>query len=213
MLNKIIVGNHVCSIYQTKEQQFSLVIPFIMEGLNGNCKCVYATDDNSHEEIIGVFENFGFSIRKYIDSKQLLLLTKKETYLRDNLFDPDAMVKLIKNLEHDALLEGYVGLRGTGEMTWMLHEASATDKKLIEYEAKLNTSVPKSTTSVICQYNETKFSQDLLVNIIRTHPYVILYGKLYENKYFYTPPQFMTEKVNDFPTTAYKAMVDTIRTE
>ena len=36
-------------IYETKEQQFAVVIPFIKIGLEHGGKCMYIVDDNTNE--------------------------------------------------------------------------------------------------------------------------------------------------------------------
>lgn len=202
-------GDHICSIYQSEEQQFSQIIPFFTEGLMRHQKCVYVIDDNPKEEIISVFTKNGVEIHKYVDAHQCVLFTKEETYLKDGLFRPDAMISLIKETEKSALKEGFEGMRGTGEMTWM--QDQSLNDKLIEYEAKLNETIPNSKSSTICQYNENKFSKELLIDVIRMHPYLIIYGKLYKNKYFYTPPQYIHEEKNIFPPSAYGTIIDTIR--
>jgi hypothetical protein len=65
-------------------------------------------------------------------------------------------------------------------MSWALGGANGSEK-LIEYEKKLNDFFPKSKTTAICQYNENKFSPEVLIYILNTHPYAIIYGDLFEN--------------------------------
>jgi HTH-type transcriptional regulator, bacterioopsin transcriptional activator and related proteins len=202
-------GDHVCSIFQNSEQQFSLVIPFIMEGLEKNQKCVYVVDDNSREGVMAEFAKAGFEIKKYIDSKQFLLLLKSEAYLKDGCFDAAKMTVLVQEILDDALGEGYEGVRGTGEMTWTLGNMSYTDE-LISYEVKLNDFIKSKKIALICQYDENKFSQEILVDIIRTHTWVIVRGKMYENKYFFTPPEYMKGEGKTFPAASYKIMIDSI---
>jgi MEDS: MEthanogen/methylotroph, DcmR Sensory domain len=62
-------------------------------------------------------------------------------------------------------------------MTWVLGASNGTDK-LIEYESKLNRFVRDHDARVICQYNRTRFSPELILSILRTHPLVV-YGALF----------------------------------
>jgi hypothetical protein len=128
------LGDHVCSIYKNEEEQFAPLAIFIKKGLDNNEKCIYIVDENSKDHVVAETEKRGIDIKKYIESGQFVILTKKETYLKEGYFDPDGMIKLLKDTEKQALDNGYSGLRVTGEMTWVLEGMSGSDK-LIEYEA------------------------------------------------------------------------------
>ncbi|NQU99456.1 MAG: MEDS domain-containing protein [Parcubacteria group bacterium] len=205
----IALGDHVCSIYKNKEEQFSTVVPFIKKGLDNHQKCAYIVDENSKEEVIAELDKRGIDSKKYIKTNQLLLLTKRETYLKDGFFDPDKMIVLLKKTEKSALEEGYSGLRVTGEMTWVLEGVSGSEK-LIEYEAKLNDFFPDSKSTAICQYNENKFKPEILVEVIHTHPFLIIYGNLYENKFYYSPQLYIEDTRIELPAESYSLIRDDI---
>jgi len=203
------LGLHICSIYQNQEQQFLELLLFFKTGLENNHKCIYIIDDNTKEEVTAIFEKAGINLKKYIELGQFLFLTKKETYLKDGYFDPNKMIALLKSVEDTAIKEGYAGVRVTGEMTWLLDNLDDS-KKLIEYESKLNDFFPRSSSSAICQYNENKFNSELLVDVIRTHPQLVIYGVAYENKYFYNPPKYAEKARGVFRPDSYKIMIDLI---
>jgi len=182
-IDDVELGDHICSIYQNKKQQFSLLVPFFKAGLENNQKCVYIIDENSEEEILSEFLKRGIDLDKYIKSKQFELLTKKETYLKDGYFDPDKMIRLIKDTEENALKHGYLSMRLTGEMTWVLADESDIDQLKI-YESKLTDFFLHSKSAAICQYNESKFTEDVLLMVLNTHPFAIIYGDLFENDYY-----------------------------
>jgi hypothetical protein len=122
---------------------------------------------------------------------QLEFFSKKETYLKDGVFEPDLMIKMLQDIEEDSLASGYDGFRGTGEMTWFLDKVASLHD-LLGYEIKCNYFYSKSRSSGICQYNESKFDEKTLKQIVLIHPYLIVHGKLYENKYFYNPPELFS---------------------
>jgi KaiC/GvpD/RAD55 family RecA-like ATPase len=207
-IDSVDFGEHLCSIYKDNEQQFSQIIPFLMDGLKSNHKCVYVIYENSKEDIILQFKNLGFDIDKYIKSKQFELLSIHDTYLKEGIFDPDRLIELITLLESNAIKDGYAGLRGTGEMSWIAADLE-NHKKLIEYEVKLNKFIDKRNIILLCQYVEDKFSHEVLNNIIRTHKKLIIYGKLYKNKYFYIEPMYFDE-AKTLPANSYATIIDTI---
>lgn len=206
---KIVKGYHVCSIYKNKEEQFEELVHFLEDGLKANEKCLYIVDDNTKEEVITEFKKRGFGVQKHIDSGQFVFLTKNESYVKDGDFDPDAMITILKKNEADALQKGYAGLRVTGEMTWVLG-SETYERKVIEYENKLNTVIPNSKISAICQYNENKFNQKTLIDVIQSHPFLIIYGKKYENKYFYNPPSVREHAAAIIPPSNYQAILKLI---
>lgn len=207
-IRDISFGDHLTSIYQNKEQQFSVAVPFIMDGLTNNNKCVYVINENSKEEIIFEFENAGFNVNDYIARKQLEILTAEETYLKDGYFGVEKILNFIEKTNENAMKEGYAGLRGTGEMSWSLKN-SPMDEQLIEYEVRLNKFLKDKTILLLCQYNEGKFGHEILNNIVRTHESIVIYGKLYKNKYFYIDPAYFSE-AQKLPGDAYRTIIDTI---
>jgi PAS domain S-box-containing protein len=188
-LETLTYGDHLCFIYQSREEQMSVIIPFILEGFKRNEKCLYIVDENSEEDILREIKKH-CDVENYITSGQLVILRKEETYLKDGFFDPDRMIQLVKTAEREAMEEGYSGLRGTGEMTWVKDSEA---ERLLEYEAKLNHFFPKNRCIAICQYNEKKFDPGVLIGIIHTHPKLILYDTVLENPYYIPPDVFLTK--------------------
>jgi hypothetical protein len=167
------LGEHFCCIYKNKEEQLEVVIPYIVIGLESNEKCIYIVDENTKEEISAAFAKLGIDIAKYIRSGQFEFFTKEDAYLKEGYFDPDKMIQLLKEAEKKAIGAGYSGLRVTGEMTWVFTKLPGVDR-LMEYEAKLNYFFPESRSTAICQYNETKFKPEVLLDVIYAHPKVII---------------------------------------
>ena len=77
-------------------------------------------------------------------------------------------------------------------MDWLFLDKPAT-YNLMEYEARLNHVLSKHNDPVICNYNPAKFSAAVAMDIMRTHPLVIIGGLLRENPFFVPPEQFLDE--------------------
>ncbi len=186
-LETLKIGEHIACIYKNKTEQRSIVVPFIRTGLKNNEKCIYIVDENTKNGIIKDFKEF--NVEEYLRTNQLELLTKEEAYLKNGYFDPDKMIELLKINEKKALDNGFAGLRVTGEMTWVLTKLPGVER-LIEYEAKLNYFFPESKCIALCQYNEKKFEPEILLDIIHTHPFIIIYDTLYKNPRYQPPDEF-----------------------
>jgi hypothetical protein len=64
---------------------------------------------------------------------------------------------------------------------------------LLEYEARLNGVLSKHNGPVICNYDLSKVGASVAIDIMRTHPLVIIGGLLRENPFFVPPDQFLEE--------------------
>ena len=64
---------------------------------------------------------------------------------------------------------------------------------IIEYETRLNHVLPKYDDVVVCSYDLTRFSAAVVMDILRTHPRVIIGGILRENPYYVPPDEFLSE--------------------
>lgn len=181
--------DHLCLIYESPEEQFAAVVPFIRIGLERGEKCIYIADDNTSEVVLEQMSKGGIDVKEALASGALSVITKRESYLKQGYFDPDWMIRFLKETTGEAKSAGYVGLRATGEMTWMLGGDPGSER-LIEYEAKLNYFFPENDALAICQYNINRFDPSTIKDVIRTHPMVIYRGQVCRN-FYYVPPDEM----------------------
>jgi signal transduction histidine kinase len=124
----------------------------------------------------------------YMTTGALIMAGKQETYLEHGRFDPDSWIRFLSQATHEGKFSGLRTL--VGEMTWALGEDIAPDS-LIEYEAKLNYFVRDHDARVLCQYNRRRFSPDLMLAVIRTHPLVVYGGIIARNPYYVPPDEFL----------------------
>ncbi len=209
-ISRLRAGDHLCCIYRDRSEQMGIVVPYLMHGLQHNEKCIYIIDESTREDVFHAFGEAGVDLTTHSASGQFTLLTKEEAYLKEGRFDPDRMIATLKQAETDALHEGYAGLRVTGEMTWIFTRLPGVEK-LIEYESKLNLLLPTSRTSAICQYREARFEPDILIDVIHTHPAVVIYGAVCENPYYIPPDVFLLRMKSDrIPLALYQKVRDDI---
>ncbi len=185
-------GDHVCCLYETADEQRTILIPFLRQGLERQEKVLAIVDlQTTAETIIRYLQQDGVPVEPYLASGQLLIRTTEETYLRKGYFDPDAMLALLRTETERALAEGYSAFRVTGEPTWIL-QGEPGSERFIEYEAKINTFFPASKCLALCQYNRRQFSPALLLEVVTTHPLLIVGTDLYENFYYIPPQDFLS---------------------
>jgi PAS domain S-box-containing protein len=184
-------GDHLCCIYKTEEEHRSVVTSFLRRGLEQGEKVIYIVDTHTAETILGYLQNDGLDVKPYLTSGQLVVLTRDETYMREGSFDVERMIGLLRSETERALAEGYPALRVTGEMTWALRGLPGSER-LIEYEARLNEFFPGSQCLAICQYDRRRFDPAVLLDVLRTHPIVVVGMEVYDN-FYYIPPAVLLD--------------------
>jgi PAS domain S-box-containing protein len=200
-------GHHLCCLYETEEEHRALLAPYLRLGLERGEKVVYIADVHTREAVLQYLTDDGLDPKAYLESKQLVLATPRETYLRDGPFDPDKMIAYLRKTTEHVVAEGYPALRVTGEMTWALGGASGSDR-LIEYESKLNDFFPGSKCLAICQYDRRRFDPAVLLDVICSHPTVVVGTELYDNFYYMPPAEFPHR---DVPSTTLHYWLENLR--
>src|SRR5262245_10213946 len=124
MRNSFKQGEHICSLYETEEEQLSMAAEYMADGLRRGERCLYVG------ESIEALEQFRIALRRFavdagtmIGQGALILSTNAEAHLVDGHFDSERMLGLLNQTLEAALKDGYTGLRTCGDMSWLLTDA------------------------------------------------------------------------------------------
>jgi len=188
-VNALNPETHVCFLYETEDQLRAGLTSFIREGVEKNEKVVCIADPTSLETPLEAICSESPNMRAGLETGQVTLLKADETYFRSGVFDPDEMIALLKGYTEETLLQGYAGLRVTGQMTWALTDLPGADR-LLEYEARINDFFHGARCLALCQYPVTRFPAPLLLDVLRTHPQVLIGAEVYDNPH-YVPPSIL----------------------
>jgi hypothetical protein len=80
-------------------------------------------------------------------------------------------------------------------MEWALEPAAGVTgvTDIVEYEARLNQVVQQYPDPLVCVYDLNRHSGSVVMDILRTHPMVIVGGVLQENPLYVPPEEFLQE--------------------
>lgn len=152
--------------------------------------------------------NAGIDVDNTTKSRQLEIALPQDTYLRPGLFNKDAMLALIQEALRAGITLGF-------PLTRMIaHAETAVDdwksgNECVEYEMRLNDVLPNYDDPVICTYDVNLLTAPLAVDILRTHPMVIVGGVLIENSFFTRPEDFIREvRSRTGPKRRYRGYAD-----
>jgi DNA-binding SARP family transcriptional activator len=186
------VGDHLCGFYQNRQQLWYLAIPFVQRGLERGERCLYVAEESGLLEIQSALQQQGISIQPYLVQGRLLLLTAEDTCLQSGVFSPEALIGTLLRILQEAIAEGYHGLRMAIKMSWILRWASSL-AWLAEYESKLNCYFSQHPVTTLCLYNQRHFPEEILLDVLRTHPLVALDQIIYANLYYLPPRIFLRQ--------------------
>ncbi len=185
--------NHVCAFFTTIDEEHRVLGSFYKDGLLRGERAAHIVDPENREEHLKRLAEAGIRVQEMTDTGQLEVLPWTDAYVRDRRFDQDAMLATVEQLIRSGAAAGYALTRLVGHhMDWLFLDKPAT-YNLVEYEARLNHLLSKYTDPVICNYDPSKFGAHVAMDIIRTHPLVIIGGLLRENPFFVPPDQFLDE--------------------
>jgi len=185
--------NHVCAFFNTIDEEHRVLGSFYKDGLDRGEKAAHIVDPANREEHLKRLAEAGIQVQETMDTGQLEVLPWTDAYVRDHRFDQDAMLATVEKLIQSGAAAGYTRTRLVGHhMDWLFHDKPAVNS-LVEYEARLNHILSKYNDPVICNYDSSKFSASVAMDIMRTHPLVIIGGLLRENPFFVPPDQFLEE--------------------
>jgi signal transduction histidine kinase len=189
-LEQLAPHDHLCSIYESSEQQFAVAIPFIRIGLHRGEKCIYIADDGTEAAVRDAMHAEGIDVDRAVETDSLVLEKKGATYLKHGSFDPEWMFTFWADATAEAMRQGFSALRATGETDWVLRGATGRERWR-EYEGRLTQMVAHHNCLVLCQYNRQRVPPEILLDVIRTHATVICRGVACRNMYHVPPDELL----------------------
>ena len=185
-------GDHLCAIFENDGEHRAIVTHFVRQGIGRNESVVYVADDRSIDTVRGYLADDGLDVERLQKSGQLSIITSRDGCAPDGRLDSDSMIALFRRETERATNDGYAALRITAEMTESLRDP-AGDACLIEYEARLNEYFRDAPCLAMCQYDRRKTSLSILLDVLKSHPIVIIGSELYENHYYVPPEKLLGE--------------------
>lgn len=181
---------HVCALFNSDDEEYRVLLPFIKDGFECGDKAIHVVNPDQRGDHLLRLSAAGIDTADAERRGQFDLRTNTETYLRDGRFDQDRMLEVF---EQAANANGRFPLsRIVCRMDWAAEGRTHLDN-LIEFESRVNDIWRHHDDAVICTYHLAQFSGDTVIDIMRTHPVVIIGGILQQNPFFVPPERFLPE--------------------
>ena len=183
---------HVCAFFHSDDEEYRVLLPFIKDGLECGDKAVHVVNPDQRHDHLQRLAAIGIDSTVAEQSGQLEVRINTEAYLRDGRFDKDRMLAAFEQMASGNAKGGFPLSRICCRMDWAVEDRSHIDD-LIEFESRVNDVWRRHDDAVICTYHLSKFGGDTVIDIMRTHPMIIIGGILQHNPFFVSPEEFLPE--------------------
>jgi hypothetical protein len=183
---------HICAFFHNKEEEYRTLLGFIKDGIEYREKAFHIVDAKECENHRSRLEKEGIPVAAAEKSGQLKIACWEDAYLKDGHFDQNRQINLVESVLKAGKEEGFPLTRLVGNMEWALEDKAGVED-IVEYESRLNYVLPKYDDPVICTYDLSRFNAGVAMDILRTHPLVIIGGVLQENPLYVPPDEFLQE--------------------
>ncbi len=185
-------ATHICAFFDSEQQEYECILPYFQEGLAQDEQVVTIRDAQKLESHTArLRDSLGGKLDEHLGTGQMSILASEETYLKEGCFESERMYNMIEDVLKNVRSTEYARIRTCGDMTWALREMPGTDE-LMEYESRVNTLTREHDCTLMCVCDLlNKFSGRAVMDVLATHPAVVMGDRIYENPYFVEPREFL----------------------
>ena len=191
---------HICAFFDSREQEYDVLSPYYQQGLDDGEEVVTIVDAHRHDDHCQQMRQRGIAVDDAMAAERLKVLTAENTYTAGGSFDSQRMYDLLQGALADAKRNGR-RVRTSGVMDWSAKGAPGTDQ-LMDYEARVNVLVPIYDCTLLCVYDVSKISGQMMMDILATHPYVVHRRRILHNPYYVEPIDMLKDLLLDSPLQA-----------
>jgi hypothetical protein len=186
---QLTVGDHICAFYRGSGERDEILIPYLQAGLRIGDKCICVVDAVDPREVLAALGS-EMEVDRWISDSQLELRASTDAYLRSGRFCTEEMLAFWENFIGPAVAGKFRFARSVGEMTWALRQVPGVEE-LVGYESELNRFLPRYPQVILCLYDLERFSGEIIIDVLKTHPRVLLGSMVLDNPYYLEPDEFL----------------------
>lgn len=191
-------GVHICGLYETVAERDEIVFGYLKQGDADGDLQLYCPVEQTEAEFKHKYAAFYPELAGHVDNAERFRISSaRDLYYPDGVFSPWAMDDGLEAFYRESQASGPRNVRATAEMVWAL-EAIPGVEHLMAYESRLNYFIPGKPWISICLYNVAKFSGDVVMGVLRTHPYTISGGIITENPFYQDPDIWLAANAPQF---------------
>lgn len=179
---------HVCAFFQTREQEYRTLLPFVQEGFERGEKAIHVVDPALRDDHMVRLATLGIDVAEAERRRQLEVFGWDQAYLFEGQFDRRVTSALFDTMLRQARVDGFPRSRVIGHGEWALPDHSAAQ---VEYEARMNDVLPAYDDPIVCAYDRRSLAAGTMTDLLRAHPTAIVDGALIDNPSYMPAARFV----------------------
>jgi hypothetical protein len=186
-------GDHICAMYFGRRQRDTLLSSYLRAGLLRGDKCVAIVDSADPAGLVDRMDD-QLDTRSCLATRQLELESTGEMYLSGGRFSADAMIATLEQQLSQIMADGrFPVARLAGEMSWSVRDVRGFEE-LIIYEGEVNRFAPRYSQVLLCMYDLMLFERGVFLDLLRTHPKLLIGGRLIDSRRYLPPDEFFASR-------------------
>jgi hypothetical protein len=188
-------GEHVCAIYLDHGGRDDVLLPYLQDALASGDKCLVAISEPYAANLLADITS-DVDVPASVGSGQLEVRTSRDPLGGSTHVAVEQAIAFWDTTVLASEAAGYTFARLGAEATWWVPQMSGVDE-LIRYESELNRFTSRYALSMLCMYELSKFDGGVVVELLKVHPRLLLYGMIFENPYYLTPDEYTPHRPQD----------------
>src|SRR5579864_2928954 len=158
---------HSCCFYATKQDLLDVLVPYFKDGLERGESCLWVISGPlSAEDAKRALRQAVPDLDRHQASFSMEFIRSSEWYLKAGVFDTERVIHAWNRKLRQALARGHVGLRVSGDTGWLTNK---NWQDLLDYETKLNHSIPDERMRVLCTFPVAASGASDLLDVAHVH--------------------------------------------
>ena len=183
-------GTHLCALYSSPVERDRLLFPFLKAGMSEGAKCLCLIDDLDPEAV---------RARAVVEAaaghpapdQQLEVDRASDVYQKSGRFSVEHMLAVL--CDNLAAIDGsFPELRAAGEMSWVVPQPPGADE-FVAHELALNRIATEAPAVFMCLYDLRRCAVSMLVDVLKTHPTVLVDRMVLYNPHYVSPQEYVAE--------------------
>jgi hypothetical protein len=181
-------GDHICALYGGVRQRDAIMLPFLEAGLRAGNKCICVVDSTEPTEVVGALDP-AVEACACTKSAQLDVIRASDMYLRSGRFSAAETIGSWKAAVSEVMYDGRFEMVRAVE-TWSQSE-TVPPSELLVLESEMNRFLPLFPQVILCLYDINAFGGGMVVDLLKTHPRILLGGMILENPHYLSPDELL----------------------
>ena len=181
------VGDHVAHFYKGLNQRFSVLGPYLAEGVLRGDQCVLISSPDVADQLCAWLTSNGLDAAEARTTGQLILHPGEGTC--------DDMRALVDRIEANSLRAGHAFVRWAGDAGWAL-SGNISVCEMLRWEALYDQCSAGWKILALCQFDLGIFSGDVIMDALRSHPLCVI-GQVMVPNPFHVSPETLIQELSE----------------